>query len=1045
MKKILIFVANLLLCIGVSDAAVRDGATISRTRPTAKNQPTQSRVSTTVVPRTTSRTSVITPRTNKTVTSRGATQSIVSRDTATARTVKSSPARAATTTIARNATSSTRTGAEYEQCKNAYFSCMDQFCALKNDDYRRCSCNDRVFELSSLRDMLQDAGAQLTTFNENLDVVGMTAAQASAMRTESEGETALTSDNSASKALLQAIMNSIRGEDATVGGKYTDLNSINMSFDTVNAFGMTDIGQAIATYNGTALYSAVYPQCRNMVRENCNDASLQRAITAYLMAVEQDCNTVQTAIETTQSQMKSAVRESNALLDLARIENRQKHNSSDIPTCIKEIETAILSEQVCGANYHKCLDNGEYVDITTGKPIAGVEDFFKLGTMLTFNDGVDAAYQKLAQNPDNRKFVQNFENRTKQFAADALDKCVENADIAWSTYLDQAMLSIYYAQQAKVSEVKQTCFDYISSCYKNTDDAINDALSGLNKDSAVVLQPDKIALSSQVCRDYINSCNNMFDGNIIEDYIAAIEEEDTVTACRAIAQQCFDKYGGTNYENFYYPNSGLFTPGYAADWFTLYEYDESGNQIQGYKSECAKQLASVDACKDKEILERAFGGFDRYNNTIRLDIQATYPLYCQKDDKATSESTTTYGIPQEIDSDDIDINNTEHGAECQQSGEDTSKKILLVNNREMRSTGIATEVYNNIISILHTQCTNINGSFVPQNFLYDTMYDMDDPCHVSGVITKHIEESQDSSRAHPMGFGSGGSNNIINVTQGTLLATLYEFTYNENMCPVNYKSNVDTKSWGACSCWANGARRSKNGTSTQCLAGDNPMLSTKNQVCPDGFEVNDSGYCVGTATHETLCNTVVGSTWTNPCSIPMTETICTANSGTWENNTCNKQMSEQICTNNGGTWTNTPCTLSMDDQTACTANGGTWNSTNNRCDITMDSDICKANGGTWGACTLSMDNENACRRNGGTWENNTCNKQMTETICTNNQGTWKDKICYLQTTNQDICEGKDGTWTDICTIEHTTACTNNGGEWENNTCTVVLDYLPYGN
>jgi len=940
MKKILIFIANLLLCIGMSDAAVRDGATISRAKTATKNQSTQSRVSTTVVPRTASRTNLTTPRATKTVTSRGATQSITPRNTATARTaVKSSPARAATTTIARNATSSTRTGAEYEQCKNAYFSCMDQFCALKNDDYRRCSCNDRVFELSALRDTLQDAGAQLTTFNENLDVVGMTAAQASAMRTESEGEAALTSDNSASKALLQAIMNSIRGEDATVGGKYTDLNSINISFDTVNAFGMTDIGQAIATYNGLALYNAVYPQCRNMVRDNCNDASLQRAITAYLMAVEQDCNTVQTAIETTQSQMKSAVRESNALLDLARIENRKKHNSSDIPTCIKEIETAILSEQVCGANYHKCLDNGEYVDITTGKPISGVEDFFKLGTLLTFNDGVDAAYQKLAQNPDNRKFVQNFENRTKQFAADALDKCVENADIAWSTYLDQAMLSIYYAQQSKVSEVKQTCFDYISSCYENTDDAINDALSGLNKDSAVVLQPDKIALNSQICRDYIDSCNNMFDGNIIEEYIAAIEKEDTITACRAIAQQCFDKYGGTNYENFYYPNSGLFELGHAADWFTLYEFDESGKQIPGYKSECAKQLASIDACKGEndEILKRAFGGFDRYNNTIKLNIQTTYPLFCQVEDSTQNVSTTpTYGIHKEMNLKTYIVDESLY-TDCAKS--DTNE-TLLVNNRELRSTGIATEVYNNIISILHTQCTNINGSFVPQNFLYDTMYNMDEPCHVSGVITKTInnEAPEENTDIRPsiQSKPSIGTAPVINVTQGTLLAVLYKFTDNENMCPVNYESNVDTKSWGACSCWANGARRSQDGTKTQCEPKNSSSLSAKNQVCPAGFEANnDSGYCVGNITNNTLCQMTLGATWDdNTCTLSMdNETACKANGGTWSNDTCTLPMNQDICTANSGTWSDNKCTININEP-ICKDNGGKWD--DNTCTVVLD-------------------------------------------------------------------------------------------------------------
>ena len=186
----------------------------------------------------------------------------------------------------------------------------------------------------------------------------MTSAQATAMRKASEGENALTADGSASKALLQAIINSIRGEDSTVGGKYADLNSINISFDTTNAFGMSDTGQAVAAYNGRNLYNAIYGQCRNAVRDQCNDASLQRAVTAYLMAVEQDCNTVQTSLEENRKKMKSAIREGSAMLDLARVENRQKHNADDMTTCLNNVTAAIQSEEVCGKNYKKCLDNG---------------------------------------------------------------------------------------------------------------------------------------------------------------------------------------------------------------------------------------------------------------------------------------------------------------------------------------------------------------------------------------------------------------------------------------------------------------------------------------------------------------------------------------------------------------------------------------------------------------------------------------------------------------------------------------------------------------
>lgn len=741
--------------------------------------------------------SVIAPRSNNNAT--------VSRAATTTRATQSStPIARSATTVARAAidqTSSvmteTRTGAEYEQCKNAYFTCMDQFCKLKNDDYRRCSCSNRVYDLADVRDVMQQAGEKLTVFTENLDVVGMTAAQATAMRTASEGENALTSDTSASKALLQAIMNSIRGEDTSVGGKYSDLNSINLSFDTTNAFGTMDAGQAVAAYNGQNLYSAVYPQCRAAVRADCNDASLQRAITAYLMAIEQDCNTVQTAITEKQKQMKSAVRESSAMLDLARVENRQKHNSDDIATCLSNVEQAVLSEQVCGTGYHKCLDNGEFIDISTGKPIAGVEKFYELEKLLTFASGVDSADQKLSKISTNRSFVQNFEKRVKKFAQPALDKCVEQADVVWAEYLDKALLDIYYAQKSKVSEIKQGCFDFVSSCYMNGDAALTAAMKELTGDSGVVLQPDKVALSTEMCRDYINSCNHMFDEDIVAEYIETRQDTDTLTACRAVAKQCFDKFGGTGYENFYYPYSGLFKTGNALSWFTLYEYttDAAGNPVKKSEepiSECAKQLQKIDSCRDPEILEKAFGGFDvivadkgTYNN------ETVY--YLKADGKYNGTSDGKYKKYGRLENQPKMITDIQDLKE---------QKVYALLHHETRPVGVASEIYNQIVDILSTQCMNLQGRFVELQFIKDGLY---------GPTEKN--PSQDlcvSNFINSIAYGGESSRpNLVYI---------YGIGENENMCPRDYSLGVDTASWGACLCWENGGRRSKWGTSAKCVS-----------------------------------------------------------------------------------------------------------------------------------------------------------------------------------------------------------------------------------
>ena len=848
MKKILIFGAILGFFAGApAYAAVRDGtsstisgrnASATQSRATATPRAatdstratTQTRAQKMVATRA-GTLPISTPRTENT--SRTRTAVIPGRTTARATTNTSRgavTARAASTTnSAATSMSETRTGAAYNQCKSAYFQCMDQFCALKNDEYRRCSCSSRINDLIAVRKSLDDTNAKLSEFTENLDMVGMTAAQATAVHTASDGENALTRDVSASKALLTAIMNSIRGEDATVAGKWSDLNSINLSFDTANMFGLNDTAQVIAAYNGVELYNAVYPSCRTVVASDCNDASLQRAVTAYLMAIEQDCNTVQSALDGKKKELKTAIREGDAMLDLARIENRKKHNSSDMTTCINEVESAILSEQVCGANYHKCLDNGEFIDVTTGAPITGVVNFNDLGKLLKFDFAKDAVDQKLSQNPYNQKFLKNFETKTKKFAADALDKCTEIADAVWAEYLDKALLDIYYAQQSKVKTIQNGCFDLISACYAERETAITAAMTALiNGNGETLLAPDKIVLTKQMCSDYIDSCNGMFGDDVIAQYIESQTKTDTLAACRAVAQQCFDDFGGTNYENFYTPNSGLFVSNIvdtdddrktALDWFTLYEYNEDGDRLPGYKSICAQRVADIASCADQ--IEEVFGGLDMV--IARQSVQELGRYKYTKPE--ITGNIRAYGWAMRDTEGSIDLTKWEDGP-------NDSTHTYKFQNRRLRPTGVATEVYNQIIDSLITQCTNVEGRFIEAQFIDHTRYganpnDNHNLCKLYPQIPNPANPSPtiETDYGFPMGQCSGtdlsgaicqpDNNSFEYQFSGEQQSHIYTL-YREDVCPKNYTLNTDVNAWGVCSCWDNGGRRSINGLSGKC-------------------------------------------------------------------------------------------------------------------------------------------------------------------------------------------------------------------------------------
>ena len=676
MKKFLLFVCAFLLCMSDAGAAERGANTVSRAKSTSAN--TTARATRTITSRTPLRTNV-TARTTKPITI--LTPKNSSTKTATRTTTQS------TTNTNRNVTAratktigETRTGAEYEQCKSAFFMCMDQFCQLKDDSYRRCSCSNRVFDFQDIKENYQQVHDKLSEFSDNLGVVGLTREQAIAMKTSSEGEDALMEDKSASKQLLQAIMNSIRGESTTVTGKYQDLNTIFVSADMSNAFEMDDMGQIVASYNGAALYKAVYSQCRNAIKDDCNNASLQRAVNAYLMAIEQDCNTVESALEKQQKLLKSATHESSAMLDLARVENRQNHNSDDIATCLANVETAIKSDQVCGEDYHKCLDYGQFIDVTTGAPLTGVADFYKLGEILTFRDGENLKDQKLSTISNNRAFVQFFESKTKKFAKDSLDKCTEDADFVWREYLDKALLDIYYAQQDKVQTIKQSCLSLVAKCYENQSTAINAAMANLTGDSTLLLRPSAISLTTEMCSNYIDSCNRMFNNDIIQAYIDDKDGNDSLYACRAIAKQCFDSFGGTAYNNLYYTQSGLFSRGHAMDWFSLYEYDIANpDNPPVILSPCAQQVANTPECADK--LEIVFGGFNKYTDP--------------------NNNTFVYSSINENDTD-----------------------------RKIRTTGVASEIYYKILDTLSTQCTGKGGYFIEYKYAAKYGYKPNDLCKI---------------------------------------------------------------------------------------------------------------------------------------------------------------------------------------------------------------------------------------------------------------------------------------------------------------------------
>lgn len=399
-------------------------------------------------------------------------------------------------------------GGGYAQCREAYATCMDQFCAKANDTYRRCFCSDRFIDFSNTEDALSQATTLLQQFEDNnLNAVDKTAAEVDAMYSATVGEAAIKKDTSAAAKLLADIDDLLTGKKKQPVETNTALMTLDFSADIDDIWGgsssisIFDSNSDVdySTLQGGDLYARVHNQCVQMAADSCQSKAVANmAKSAYGIMITQDCNAYEKSIDAKREKVMATVRQAEKILRDARLEEYRAHNSADVNQCLDKVRSAILADTACGAGYARCLDNtGKYID-TNGEPIYKPY-FFELANLIKL-DGTDA--QK-----DNASFDKFLEGR-KMFAETALDSCRDISDLVWSEFKRVALIEIAQAQDEKIESVKSSCLDTMRECYdtqtkgiKSFDDATANYAGALGA-----------AVARATCADRVNMCAALYSG-----------------------------------------------------------------------------------------------------------------------------------------------------------------------------------------------------------------------------------------------------------------------------------------------------------------------------------------------------------------------------------------------------------------------------------------------------------------------------------------------------------------------------------------------------
>ena len=469
--------------------------------------------------------------TNPTTNSRTSTKNVVQRtptQTNTSRTATQRKVNTTQTTITRSAVSNktaaratTKTlnvekmenikNADYSRCKMVYNECMDEFCANKDANLRRCACSSRIHEFDSIKKQLDKAEDKMLEFNQRLLTVSMDKKDAAAINVATDGETAFDiKDSSDSEKTLQKITKALdSSSNSKIGNEITSLSwdlNLDSAWDDVDALG----GIATTSKNGLDLYNAARPICVEMAKEVCTDDELKIAQDGYKLIIQQDCNTVEKSYATLHNQVIEKVHESSALLDMSRLNVYQERNSDDTLTCKKKILEQLSNTSVCGENLYKCLDmTGEYIDPSNGKAFLS-ENLSNLANLLQEPTG-DEKWSTLSQN---EKFV-NFLKSKKKFLEPATKQCQDIADTIWKEFLDDALSQIKLAQKAKLEEIRQSCTKLVAECKTN---AIND-LSEFDSRALSVFSVIADKTVNEMCSNIQNSCVTLMN---VDDFYNAL-------------------------------------------------------------------------------------------------------------------------------------------------------------------------------------------------------------------------------------------------------------------------------------------------------------------------------------------------------------------------------------------------------------------------------------------------------------------------------------------------------------------------------------------
>ena len=390
------------------------------------------------------------------------------------------------------------TGVYKQECYDAYYGCMDQFCIVDNELGGSCNCSDDITKyesaLTEIKNIMSEAERINTEEVEkvkagaNADIIF-----AGTRNYDENGNVIATKATKNDKEKKSAMWSSFYDEDDEEEEAEDDI------------YGKV----------GAELYNAAHALCKAQMSDSCS-GDMNILTQMYSRQITSDCKGLANSIEQKREEAKSLYASANAAVRAALKESLEESNKYDRGTCMVEYKKCMQSSDACGSGWENCVFTiaGENMQNNTATSVAGT----KVETVNTYDI-----------TPSTMEILES-----KRFICEkVLDSCVAVRDYVWNDFLREAAPTIRLAEANVESQKRQSCLSDISTCIQK---ACKDDIAGKGVETmdACLARPD---MARSFCKVQIDPCERMEPQ--IWDYVVSKLAAMRVDACTQEVKECF--------------------------------------------------------------------------------------------------------------------------------------------------------------------------------------------------------------------------------------------------------------------------------------------------------------------------------------------------------------------------------------------------------------------------------------------------------------------------------------------------------------------------